>query len=111
MDAADYPGAGTVATEFVVPSVTSANIDELLGVPPRSLSPALEATATAANRHVRFVELDSHGYGVLEVTPEATQMEWFFIGDRTDPNTGARRVAGYRVADGATRIEPAAPLV
>ena len=111
VDAADYPGAGTVATEFVVPSVTSANIDELLGVPPRSLSPALEATATAANRHVRFVELDSHGYGVLEVTPEATQMEWFFIGDRTDPNTGARRVAGYRVADGATRIEPAAPLV
>ncbi len=46
VDAADYPGAGTVATEFVVPSVTSANIDELLGVPPRSLSPALEATAT-----------------------------------------------------------------
>ncbi|WP_037225271.1 alkaline phosphatase D family protein, partial [Rhodococcus sp. R1101] len=111
VDAADYPGAGTVATEFVVPSVTSANIDELLGVPPRSTSPALEATATATNRHVRFVELDSHGYGVLDVAPGATQMEWFFIGDRTDPNTAARRVAGYRVADGATRIEPAAPLV
>ncbi|WP_413767333.1 alkaline phosphatase D family protein [Rhodococcus pyridinivorans] len=111
VDAADYPGAGTVATEFVVPSVTSANIDELLGVPPRSLSPALEATATATNRHVRFVELDSHGYGVLDVTPDATQMEWFFIGERTDPNAAARRVAGYRVADGATRIEPAAPLV
>ncbi|KSZ57284.1 alkaline phosphatase [Rhodococcus pyridinivorans KG-16] len=111
VDAADYPGAGTVATEFVVPSVTSANIDELLGVPPRSLSPALEATATATNGHVRFVELDSHGYGVLDVTPDATQMEWFFIGERTDPNAAARRVAGYRVADGATRIEPAAPLV
>ncbi|SUE13813.1 alkaline phosphatase [Rhodococcus gordoniae] len=111
VDAADYPGAGTVATEFVVPSVTSANIDELLGVPPRSTSPALETTATATNRHVRFVELDSHGYGVLDVAPDATQMEWFFIGDRTDPNTPARRVAGYRVADGATRIEPAAPLV
>ncbi|MEU5840578.1 alkaline phosphatase D family protein [Rhodococcus sp. NPDC047139] len=110
VDAAAYPGAGTVATEFVVPSVTSANIDELLGVPPRSASPALEATATATNRHVRFIELDSHGYGVLDVTPDATQMEWFFIGERADPNTGARRVAGYRVADGATRIEPAPPL-
>ena len=76
-----------------------------------SASGTRQATATATNRHVRFVELDSHGYGVLDVTPDATQMEWFFIGERTDPNAAARRVAGYRVADGATRIEPAAPLV
>ncbi|WP_241384450.1 alkaline phosphatase D family protein [Rhodococcus sp. CH91] len=107
VDAARYPDAGTVATEFVVPSVTSANIDELLGVPPRTVSPALEATVTATNRHVRFVELDSHGYGVLEVTPDATQMDWFFIGDRADPNSIARRVAGYRVADGTAKVEPA----
>ena len=110
VDAADYPGAGTIATEFVVPSVTSANIDELLGVPPRTASPSLEATVTASNRHVRFVELDSHGYGVLDVTSGAAQMDWFFIGDRADPDSPARRSAGYRVADGAVRVEPASPL-
>ncbi len=110
-NAADYPGAGTVATEFVVPSVTSANIDELLGVPPRSASPALEEVVRSTNRHVRFVELDSHGYGVLEVTPDAALMEWFFLDDRTDPATGARRAAGFRVGDGSARVEPVGPIL
>ncbi|WP_407442083.1 alkaline phosphatase D family protein [Rhodococcus sp. (in: high G+C Gram-positive bacteria)] len=109
-DPADYPGAGTVATEFVVPSVTSANIDELLGVPPRTASPALEEVVRSTNRHIRFVELDSHGFGVLEVTPDAVQMEWFFLGDRTDPSTGARRAAGFRVLNGSARVEPVPPV-
>lgn len=110
VDPAGYPGAGTVATEFVVPSVTSANIDELLGIPPRTASPALEEVVRSTNRHVRFVELDSHGFGVLEVTPEAAQMEWFFLDDRTDPATAARRAAGFKVADGSARVEPAPPV-
>jgi len=108
VDAAAYPAAGTVATEFVVPSVTSANIDELLGIPPRGASTVLESTLLATNHHIRFVELDSHGYGVLEVTPEAAQMDWFFVTDRRDPAAGSRRVAGYRVAAGTARVEPAA---
>ncbi len=33
VDAADYPGSGSVATELVVTSVTSSNIDDILGVP------------------------------------------------------------------------------
>ncbi len=109
-DAAAYPAAGTVATEFVVPSVTSSNIDELLGVPPRTVSPALESTIRATNHHIKYVELDSHGYGVLDVAPEAVQMDWFHLHDRTDPRTGVTRAAGLRVAADSARVDPAPPI-
>lgn len=104
-DPADYPGAGSVAAEFVVPSVTSANIDELLGVPPRTVSPELEAVLGATNHHIRFVELDSHGFGILDVTPADTQMQWYFLTDPADPRSGMRRAAGYRIRDAAAHIE------
>jgi alkaline phosphatase D len=110
VDAAAYPVGGTVATELVVASVTSQNIDDLLGVPPRTTSPAIEAAVRDLNRHVRYVELDSHGYGVLDVTPDAVQMDWMYVLDRSDPATGVRHGASLRVTDGSARVEPAAPL-
>jgi len=108
-DAALYP-AGSVATELVVPSVTSDNIDDLLGVPPRTATPPIEDAIRGLNRHIAYVELDSHGYGVLDVTPEAVQMDWFFLDDRTDPASGVTRAAGMRVRTGTAHVEPAPPL-
>ncbi|HET8993972.1 MAG TPA: alkaline phosphatase D family protein [Rhodococcus sp. (in: high G+C Gram-positive bacteria)] len=110
VDAAAYPNAGKVATEFVVPSVTSANIDELLGVPPRTVGPAIESAIRTTNHHIEYVELDSHGYGVLDVTPEAIQMDWFHLHDLSDPHTGVTRAAGLRVAADSASTEPAPPL-
>nr|WP_241258682.1 alkaline phosphatase D family protein [Rhodococcus aetherivorans] len=110
VDAANYPGAGTVATELVVPSVTSANIDEMLGVAPRTVTPSIEAAVLATNHHIRYVELDSHGFGVLDVTPDAVQMDWLYVLDPTDPGTGVRYGTSRRVAAGTPRLEPAAAL-
>lgn len=103
---AGYPGTGSAAAEFVVPSVTSSNIDDLLAVPPRTVSPALEATLRATNRHVRYVELDSHGFGMLDVTGEAARMQWYFLDDPADPRSNVRRAASYRLRNGTTHIEP-----
>lgn len=108
--AAGYPGAGTVGVEFVVPSVTSSNIDDLLGVPPRTASVAIEGLIRQTNQHVQYVELDSHGYTVAEVTPEHFQVDWFFLDDKTNPATGARHAVSYRVRSGAGALEPAPPL-
>ena len=47
-DAGLYPLSPSVATEFVCTSVTSDNIDEILGVPPRTVSPALETADPGA---------------------------------------------------------------
>ncbi len=109
-NAASYPAAGTVGVEYVVPSVTSKNIDDILRVPPRTVSPAIENALRATNQHVRFVELDSHGYGVLEVTNDHAQMDWWYITDPADPAARARHAHSLRTTAGSGQLGPAAPL-
>ncbi|MEV0945736.1 alkaline phosphatase D family protein [Rhodococcus sp. NPDC049939] len=108
VNAADYPGAGTVGTEFIVPSVTSSNIDDILGVPPRTATLAAEEAIKSTNRHMRYVELDSHGFGVFEVNRQGAQMDWFYITDPRDPYATVRHAASYRVADGTQQARPVA---
>ncbi|EME17494.1 alkaline phosphatase [Rhodococcus triatomae BKS 15-14] len=110
LDAASQPAGATAGTEFVVPSVTSNNIDDILGVPPRTVSPAAEAALQATNRHLRYVELDSHGFGLFEVAPARAQMDWYFVTDPEDPAAGVRVAASMATPSGSQRLVPAAPL-
>lgn len=110
IDPADYPRSPSVGAELVVPSVTSSNVDDLAGVPPRTISVAAEDAFRAANHHIRYVELDSHGYAVLAVDRHATQMDWFFLDDPTDPVTNVHRAVGYRTTADGGRVHVAPPL-
>ncbi len=105
IDAANYPGGTTAGAEFVVPSVTSSSIGELLKAAPRTVAVPIEDSIKSFNHHMRFVELESHGYGVLDVTEQQTQMDWFYLADVTDPATGVRHGASFAVPSGG-RIEP-----
>lgn len=106
LDAAAYPTGRTVGAEFVVPSVTSASLGELLGAPPRTAAVPVEQAIAGVNRHLRYVELESHGYGVLEVTAERARMDWFYLLDVTDPSSAVRH--GYSLAVPAGgRVGPA----
>ncbi|PJE98512.1 alkaline phosphatase [Streptomyces carminius] len=109
--AATYPLEPPVATEFVVTSVTSDNLDDALGVPPHTVSTVAEAAVRAANRHTRWVDMDSHGYGVLDVTRERAQMDYFALADRTDPASAVRYLRSYRTPSGTQRVERAAEEV
>ncbi|ONI87773.1 alkaline phosphatase [Saccharothrix sp. ALI-22-I] len=104
VDEALYPLTKVVATELVVPSVTSDNIDELTGSPPRTTSLALEAALVGLNRHLKWVELDSHGYTVLDVRREHVRMNWYFLAERTDPNSAAALAKTVTVVSGTQRI-------
>ena len=111
LDPALYPLSGSVATELVGTSVTSDNLDDMLGTPPRTTSLAVEESIKAVNRHVRYLEFDSHGYSVLDVTPARTQMDWWYVSERTDPNATVRWGASWAVAAGTQRVQPAASPV
>lgn len=107
-DPLTYPLTGdSVATELVCTSVTSDNIDDYLRVPPRTLSLVVEAVLKLANPHVKYLDFDSHGFSVLEVTPEAVRMDWFRLADRTDPDSSAEVTASYRVPAGTNKLERA----
>lgn len=105
VDPARYPAAGTVATELVVPSVTSSNVDDILGVPEHTVGNAVPAAIMTANRHVCWNDFDAHGYAVLTVTPAAAQMDWYFVNDKTDPQTGRYHARSFRVASGSQRVQ------
>ncbi|WP_282784403.1 MULTISPECIES: alkaline phosphatase D family protein [unclassified Nocardia] len=111
LDAATYPASPTAGAEFVVPSVTSQSVGDIMRTPPRTVSVAAEGALQSVNRHLRYVEVDSHGYGVLHVDAEQAQMDWFYVGDVADPNTGVRHGASFAVRRGG-RVEPrSAPLL
>ncbi|MFJ2861720.1 alkaline phosphatase D family protein [Kitasatospora sp. NPDC087314] len=106
-EAATYPLSGSVATEFVVTSVTSDNVDDLLKVAPQTVSLAAATAIRTANPHVKWVDLDSHGYGVLDITPERTQMDYYVLSDRTRKDATSSWTRSYRTRTGTQRIERA----
>lgn len=103
-DAGTYPVSESVATEFVVTSVTSDNIDEIIGAPPRTASLAAEEALIAANRHLKWVEVDSHGYSVLDVTADRVQMDWYFLADRQDENSPSTLAKSFAVTTGSQQV-------
>ncbi|MFF4953581.1 alkaline phosphatase D family protein [Streptomyces chattanoogensis] len=106
-EAATYPGTAPVATEFVVTSVTSDNVDDMLHVAPHTVSLAGVAAVRAANRHVKWLDMDSHGYGVLDVSAERTQMDYYGVSDKTDPDATSALLRSYRTLTGTQRMEKA----
>ncbi|KUJ54447.1 alkaline phosphatase [Streptomyces albus subsp. albus] len=107
LTAATYPLSRSAATEFVVTSVTSDNLDDILHVLPHTLSLVAAGAVKAANRHVKWVDMDSHGYGVLDVTAEHTQMDYFTLSDKADPEATSAWVRSYRTRSGTQRVERA----
>ncbi|OLF09460.1 alkaline phosphatase [Actinophytocola xinjiangensis] len=103
-DAGLYPLSPSVATEFVCTSVSSDNIDDIAGVPPRTVGPVVEGALTTLNRHIKWVEVDSHGASVLEVTPAGAQMDWYFVANKDDAASAVSYARSYRVRAGTQRV-------
>lgn len=109
--AATYPHDAPVASEFVVASVTSDNLDDIIRVAPDTVSSLAEAAVKATNRHVKWLDMDSHGYGVLDVDSERAHMDYFVLSDKVDAGATAEVRRSYRTLSGTQRVERAdAPL-
>jgi alkaline phosphatase D len=68
----------------------------------------VERAIQVNNPHVKYVDLDSHGFSVLDVTPERVQMDWHVLIDRLAPESAAVWSTSWRVRAGSTRVERAA---
>jgi len=71
----DDPLDAPVATCFVCGSITSANLEELAtfgtGGPPVPRYDDLALALKASNPHIAFLNSNTHGYNLIEVTPAA----------------------------------------
>ena len=101
-----YPLGGSIATELVTTSVTSNNLDDIIGSPSRSASIVVETAFKVLNRYIKYVNFDDHGYSVLDVTPARIQMDYFVISDRRDPQATSKRTTSYVVNNGAPYVKP-----
>ncbi|MGW2900652.1 alkaline phosphatase D family protein [Streptomyces sp. NPDC001212] len=107
VDAGTYPLSASAATEFVVTSVTSDNLDDFVKVPEGTVSAIAAPVIRAANRHVHWVDTDRHGYGVLDLTADRAQLDYYVLSDRTSPNATSAWTRSYRTRSGTQRIERA----
>jgi len=105
-DAATYPLGDSAGVEFVCTSVTSNNLDDITGTPPRTSSLVVEAAIQTNNRHVRYLNFDDHGFSVFDLTPARAQMDYYAIGDRADRTAGATRIASWATRSGTNKVEP-----
>ncbi|MFD9435403.1 alkaline phosphatase D family protein [Streptomyces sp. NPDC060002] len=105
VDAGTYPLSASAATEFVVTSVTSDNLDDIVKVPEGTLTAIASPIIRAANRHVHFVDTDRHGYGVLDITAERAQMDYYVLSDRTSSTATSAWSRSYRTRSGTQKVE------
>ncbi len=107
----------SAAVEFICPSVTSPGLSETLGrlgldATGLPLSPAIDtvfkANLALANPWVKYHEGFSNGFSVFEVNRERTQFDYWFLIDRTDPDSGAVHAASWEVRKGAAKLFPSA---
>ncbi|WGD43504.1 alkaline phosphatase D family protein [Streptomyces cathayae] len=105
VNAGTYPLSPSAATEFVVTSVTSDNLDDIVKVAEGTVSTVASPLIRATNRHVHWVDTDRHGYGVLDVTAERTQMDYYVLSGRTDPAATSAWARSYRTRSGTQRVE------
>ncbi len=103
-DVATYPVSASAGVEFVCSSVTSNNLDDITGSPPRTSSLAVEDVIKENNRHVKYLNFDDHGFSVLDLTARRAQMDWFVLADRSDRRTAITHTASYATRVGTNKV-------
>jgi alkaline phosphatase D len=103
----DPEGTPPLAVEFVTTSVSSQNLDDRLGVPPRTKSLEIERKVNARNNQVRWLELDSHGYLTQDITPTEITTTWHFTDPPTTQSNNSHPAKQWKVKNGTPKlIEP-----
>ncbi|MFN5114112.1 MAG: alkaline phosphatase D family protein [Ignavibacteria bacterium] len=105
-------GKGSTGVEFVTPSITSANINELLNTSPGSLQTQfLILQAKTLNPHIKDVELDSHGYMILNLTQDKAQADWYFVDSTTIRRKGEKFYKGFQTLLGTNALQQASTAI
>ncbi|WP_375176458.1 alkaline phosphatase D family protein [Marinobacter mobilis] len=94
-----------VAAEFVAPSVTSPGLEEPLGEPGADLA---AVAVSLVNPHMKYVELKSRGFVLMDVTRERAQAEYYYVASISEPDRmgelDAAKTKVVGVDSGSSRI-------
>ena len=91
-------GEGSLAVEILAPAISSPPLFAAAGL--REHAPLLRAIL----QNLKFLEGDSRGYVVLDVTRERLQAEWFFVPTVDQRTTAESRAAVFVCERGSSRL-------
>jgi alkaline phosphatase D len=57
---------------------------------------------------VKYLEVDSHGYAIVDITPQRMQTDWYFLAERTDRNSGIQFASAFFSTAGSNSVQVAA---
>ncbi len=95
-----------VAVECVNASITSPNLDDRMKWEPRTRSLEYEQELTDCFPEIRYIDLDSHGYNVVDVTPERVLVEWWYVESILQRTDKQRRGAAFMIESGTPALIP-----
>jgi alkaline phosphatase D len=101
---AETPAEPPVAVEFVNTSLTSQNLDDKMGWGHRTESLKVEQALLADMPHIRYVDLDSHGYSIVELDREELRFEWWTVEGLENRVAGHALAAAVSVRHGEPRL-------
>jgi alkaline phosphatase D len=115
-------GAGSVGVEFATPSITSANFDEAVGAAATAQFEAvinnplpIPGLGTVTyNPHLKYVDLDRHGYFILDLKNDSAQADYFYLDTIRVSSNNEKFNKGVATASNSNRItsvgtNPASP--
>ncbi|MBI4264154.1 MAG: alkaline phosphatase D family protein [Acidobacteria bacterium] len=94
-------GAGSLAVELVTPAISS---------PPLFADPVIRERAGALRAflpHLKFLEGDSRGYVLLDITRGQLRGDWYVVPGVLERSAAERRAASFVCERGSSRLVPA----
>lgn len=102
-------GEGSIAVEFMSPSISSANFDENLGLQMAlGLQMLLnspfpegsgELTGINPNPHMKYLNLVDHGYFLLSLSDTSAQADYYYVNSITTPESDEELKASFVTID------------
>ncbi len=105
MDPSDA-ASKAIAIECVNPSVTSQNLDETMKWKPRTKSTEHEQELLRLFPEMKYLDLDSHGYCIVDVSPERVQVEWWNVDGILKRSKKESRGAVFQIPTGQPALIP-----
>ena len=96
-----------VAVEFVTPSVTARSFAEQVAPPLPGSRALLRRLVARQNPHMRFFDLERHGYLTVDIDRDRVRAEWWHVETVTERRGGERLAARWLVRRGDPRLMPA----
>lgn len=89
------PNAAPVAVEFVGASVTSSNAMNI---------PGIRNEIRYMNPHIKFLDLQHHGYFVTDICPDSVQTDFYFVNTIESTIYNSYRASGFSVRNGSATL-------